>query len=173
VGTKSRSRHRACSALAAVCAAILPVTADAQDAAIDRIEAIERQMRGVQSELQRLKQELGEAKRQLRQSRSEAQRAQEEAREAEERARQEALKAAAAEPQTTQAVLPTLPSPANGRQGIPVPPAKVRAHAARVISSNAVEASNPRRLSTPADDLALTGAEFVVMAFPTVSAAGL
>src|SRR5947207_12562675 len=64
-------------------------------------------------------------------------------------------------------------SPANGRQGIPVPPAKVRAHAARVISSNAVEASNPRRLSTPADDLALTGAEFVVMAFPSVSAAGL
>ena len=115
MGTKSRSRHRACgSALAAVCAAILPVTADAQDAAIDRIEAIERQMRGVQSELQRLKHELGEAKRQLRQSRSEAQRAQEEAREAEERARREALKAAAAEPQTTQAVPPTLPSPASG-----------------------------------------------------------
>src|SRR5260370_1253190 len=94
--------------------AILPVMADAQDAAIDRIEAIERQMRGVQSELQRLKHELGEAKRQLRQSQSEAQRAQAEAREAKERARQDSGKAAAAEPQTTQAVPPTLPSPASG-----------------------------------------------------------
>ena len=102
IGGKSRDCHRVCGALAAVCAAILPVVADAQDAAIDRIEAIERQMRGVQSELQRLKHELGEAKRQLRQSRTEAQRAQEEAREAEERARQDSLKAAAAEPQTTQ-----------------------------------------------------------------------
>jgi hypothetical protein len=42
-----------------------------------------------------------------------------------------------------------------------------------VTSSNAVEASNARRLGTPADDLALTGAEFVVMAFPSFSAAGL
>ena len=114
MGTKSRSRDRACSAVVAVCTAILPVMANAQDAAIDRIEAIERQMRGVQSELQRLKHELGEAKRQLRQSRSEAQRAQEEAREAEERARQDSLKAAAAEPPVTQAVAPTLPSPASG-----------------------------------------------------------
>jgi phosphate-selective porin OprO/OprP len=85
----------------AVCAAILPVMADAQDAAPDRIEAIERQMRGVQGELQRLKHELEEAKRQLRQSRDEAQRAHEEARQAEERARQDALKATAAELQTT------------------------------------------------------------------------
>src|SRR5260370_37204278 len=67
-------------------------------------------------------------------------------------------------------------SPANGRQGIPVPPAKVRASAARVISSNALEASNARRLSTPAEglafaltgphDRALTGADLVIMAFP-------
>jgi hypothetical protein len=63
-------------------------------------------------------------------------------------------------------------SPANGRQGIPVPPAQVRAPAARAISSNAVEASNARQLGTPADDLPLTGAEFVVMAFPSFSAAG-
>jgi hypothetical protein len=57
-----------------------------------------------------------------------------------------------------------------------VPPAKVRAPAARVISSNAVEASNPRRLSTLAEglafalagqrDRALAGAEFVIIAFP-------
>jgi phosphate-selective porin OprO and OprP len=85
----------------AVCAAILPLMADAQDAALDRIDAIERQMRGVQGELQRLKHELEEAKRQLRQSRDEAQRAHEEARQAEERARQDALKATAAELQTT------------------------------------------------------------------------
>jgi hypothetical protein len=67
-------------------------------------------------------------------------------------------------------------SPANGRQGIPVPPAKVRAPAARVISSNAVEASNPRRLSTRVGglafalagqrDRALAGAEFVIIAYP-------
>jgi hypothetical protein len=63
-------------------------------------------------------------------------------------------------------------SPANGRQGIPVPPAKIRAPAARVTSSNAVEASNARRLGTPADALALTGAEFVDMAFPSLAAAG-
>jgi hypothetical protein len=63
-------------------------------------------------------------------------------------------------------------SPANGRQGIPLPPAKVRAPAARATSSNAVEASNARRLGTPAGDLALTGAEFGVMAFRSFSAAG-
>src|SRR5271163_5008124 len=63
-------------------------------------------------------------------------------------------------------------SPANGRHGIPVPPAKVRALAARVTNSNAVEASNARRLGTPADGLALTGAEFVDMAFPSSFAAG-
>jgi phosphate-selective porin OprO and OprP len=147
VGTKSRSRHRACGALAAVCAAILPVTADAQDAAIDRIEAIERQMRGVQSELQRLKHELGEAKRQLRQSRSEAQRAQEEAREAEERARQEALKAAPAEPQTTQVVPPTLPSPASGEElgrGPPQAPGTAAAPpAAATGSSEGIKVSMP------------------------------
>jgi hypothetical protein len=55
-----------------------------------------------------------------------------------------------------------------------VPPAKIRAPAARVINSNAVEASNTRRLGTLADGLALrlTGAEFVDMAFPSLSAAG-
>jgi phosphate-selective porin OprO and OprP len=105
MGTQSRSRHRACGALAALCAAILPIVADAQDPAIDRIEAIERQIRGLQGELQHLKNELGEAKQQLRQSRSEAQRAQEELREARraaERERQDALKTATSEPQTTQ-----------------------------------------------------------------------
>jgi hypothetical protein len=55
-------------------------------------------------------------------------------------------------------------------------PAKVRAPAACVISSNAVEASNPRRPSTLAEDLAfalagppdwaLAAAEFVIIAFP-------
>jgi len=105
MGNKCSSRHRACGMLAAVCAAILPVVANAQDPAIDRIEAIERHIRGLQSELQRLKSELGEAKQQLRHSRGEVQRAQEElrqAREAAERTRQDALKAATAEPQTTQ-----------------------------------------------------------------------
>jgi hypothetical protein len=53
-----------------------------------------------------------------------------------------------------------------------VPPARIRAPAARVTSSNAVEASNARRLGTPADALALTGAEFVDMAFPSLAAAG-
>jgi phosphate-selective porin OprO/OprP len=145
MGTKSRSRHAACGALAAVCVAILPAMADAQDAAIDRIEAIERQMRGVQSELERLKHELGEAKRQLRQSRSEAQRAHEEARGAEERARQETLKAAAAEPQTTQAVA-TRPSQASGGglgRGVPEPPAAAADPMAAAASSEAVTVSMP------------------------------
>jgi phosphate-selective porin OprO/OprP len=114
--------------------------ASAQDAAIDRIEAIERQMRGVQSELQRLKHELGEAKRQLRQSRSEAQRAQEEAREAEERARQGSLEAAAVAPQTTQAVPPTLPSPATGPLQASAMPA---APAAAGAGSEGVKVSMP------------------------------
>jgi DNA repair exonuclease SbcCD ATPase subunit len=120
MGTKSRSRDRACGALAAVYAAVLPVVATAQDSAIDRIEAIERQIGGLQKELQQLKRELGEAKQQLRQSRGEAQRAQQElrqAREAEEQARQDALKAAAVASQTTQTATPTLPSPAS-RGGI-------------------------------------------------------
>jgi hypothetical protein len=69
-------------------------------------------------------------------------------------------------------------SPANGRHGIPLPPAKIRAPAARVINSNAVEASSTRRLGTLADGLAfrltgphneaLTGAEFADMAFPSL-----
>jgi uncharacterized membrane protein len=78
--------------------------------------AIERKIHGLESELQRLKSELGEAKQQLRQSRSEAQRAKEEAREAREaanQARQDALKIATADAQATQAVAPTLPSPAS------------------------------------------------------------
>src|ERR1700757_4914034 len=45
-------------------------------------------------------------------------------------------------------------SPANGRHGIPLPPANVRAPAARATSSNAVEASNARRSSTLAEGLA-------------------
>jgi hypothetical protein len=67
-------------------------------------------------------------------------------------------------------------SPANGRQGIPVPPAKIRAPAARAINSNAVEASNALRLVRVGDGLAfrltgphneaLTGAELVDMASP-------
>jgi hypothetical protein len=67
-------------------------------------------------------------------------------------------------------------SPAKGRQGIPGPPAKLRAPAARATSSNAVETSNPRRLSTLAEglafalagqrDRALAGAEFVIIAYP-------
>jgi phosphate-selective porin OprO/OprP len=140
VGTKSRSRDRACGAVVALCTAILPVMADAQDAAIDRIEAIERQMRGVQSELQRLKHELGEAKRQLRQSRSEAQRAQEESREAEERARQGSLEAAATATQTTQAVPLTLPSPARGPLQASAMPA---APAAAGVGSEGVKVSMP------------------------------
>jgi phosphate-selective porin OprO/OprP len=147
MGIKSRSRHGACGALAAICAAILPVAADAQDAAIDRIEAIERQMRGVQSELQRLKYELGEAKRQLRQSRSEAQRAQQEAREAEERARQEALAAAAAETRAIQADAPTFPSAASGRglgRGPPQAPAgSAAAPAVAAAGSEAIKVSMP------------------------------
>ena len=94
MGTKSRVR--ACGALAAVNAAVPPVVADAQDSAIDRIEAIERQIGALQKELQQLKRELGEAKQQLRQSRGEAQRARGElrlSRAADERARQDALKA--------------------------------------------------------------------------------
>src|SRR5205823_6243329 len=69
-------------------------------------------------------------------------------------------------------------SPANGRQGIPVPPAKVRAPAVLVISSNAVEASNDRRLVRLVDgpafrltgppNEALTGAELVDIAFPSL-----
>jgi len=59
MGTKSRVR--ACGALAAVNAAVPPVVADAQDSAIDRIEAIERQIGALQKELQQLKRELGEA----------------------------------------------------------------------------------------------------------------
>jgi phosphate-selective porin OprO/OprP len=105
MSVKSRSRRRACGALAAVCAALLPVAADAQDPAIDRIEAIERQIGGLQKELQQLKRELGEAKQQLRQSRGEAQRAQDElrqARKAEERARRDALKIATVDAQATQ-----------------------------------------------------------------------
>jgi len=105
MGAQSRSRHRACGALAALCAAIVPIVAHAQDPAIERIEAIERQIRGLQGELQHLKSELGAAKQQLRQSRSEAQRAQEElreARQAAERERQDALQAATSERQTTQ-----------------------------------------------------------------------
>jgi hypothetical protein len=62
-------------------------------------------------------------------------------------------------------------SPANGRQGIPLPPAKVRAPAARAISSNAVEVSNARRRTEPRNE-ALAGAEFVDMAFASISAAG-
>src|SRR5580692_5615031 len=72
-------------------------------------------------------------------------------------------------------------SPANGRQGIPAPPGRVRASAARATSSNAVEASNVRRLVRGGDGLALrltgphndapTGAEFEDMAFPSLSAA--
>jgi phosphate-selective porin OprO/OprP len=147
VGSKSGSRHRGWGASVAVCAAILPVMADAQDAAIDRIEAIERQMRGVQSELQHLKHELGEAKRQLRQSRSEAQRAQEEARVADERARQDSLKAAAAQPQTTQTVAPSLPSPASGGglgRGPPQAPAVAAAPpVAAAASSEGVKVSMP------------------------------
>jgi TolA-binding protein len=105
MGNKCSSHRRACGTLTAMCAAILPVVAYAQDPAVDRIEAIERQIRGLQSELQHLKSELGEAKRQLRQSWGEAQRAREglrQARQAAERERQDALKAATAEPQTTQ-----------------------------------------------------------------------
>src|SRR5438105_15808698 len=61
-------------------------------------------------------------------------------------------------------------SPANGRHGIPVPPAKVHAPAVCVTSSNAVEASNALRLgsagvglacrSAERHDIALTAAEF-------------
>jgi hypothetical protein len=45
-------------------------------------------------------------------------------------------------------------SPANGRHGIPVPPAKDRAPAARAISNIAVDASSARRLGSRADPLA-------------------
>jgi phosphate-selective porin OprO and OprP len=128
MGNKCSSHRRACGTLAAMCAAILPVVAYAQDPAVDRIEAIERQIRGLQSELQHLKSELGEAKRQLRQSWGEAQRAREElhqARQAAERERQDALKAATAEPQTTQTArqanaVAAVPWAAAGSEGVKV-----------------------------------------------------
>jgi phosphate-selective porin OprO/OprP len=108
MSVKSRSRDRACAALAAVCVTVVPFVADAQDAALDRIESIEHKIRGLQSELQRLKSELGEAKQQLRQSRNEAQRAQEvlrKVREAQERAWQNSSKAATGKPQAAQAAV--------------------------------------------------------------------
>jgi uncharacterized protein (DUF3084 family) len=151
MGAKSRSGDRACGVLAAVCTAILPVVAEAQDPALDRIEAIGRQIRGLQTELQQLKGELGEAKRQLRQSRNEAQRAQEEpreAREAAERARQDALKAVTAESQVTQAIAPTLTSPASGvglRRGPPQAQATAAPPAAavpgRIVDAGPLQAS--------------------------------
>jgi phosphate-selective porin OprO/OprP len=105
---KSRSRDRACGALATLCAVVLPVVADAEDPTINRIDAIERQIRGLQIELQRLKGELGEAKQQLRQSRNETQRAQEKlrkARETAQRAPQDAVTAPTGDARSVQIAL--------------------------------------------------------------------
>jgi hypothetical protein len=67
-------------------------------------------------------------------------------------------------------------SPANGRQGIPAPPANVRALAARATGSIAVEANSARRVGRPAEclapgsvqsgDVGLTSAELADMAHP-------
>jgi phosphate-selective porin OprO and OprP len=101
--------------------------------------------------LQQLKRALEEAKQQLRQSRGEAQRAQEElrqARETEERARQDALKIATSdESQVTQAIAPTLPSPASGGglgRGLPQAQAAAVAPPLPAVASEGVEVSMPR-----------------------------
>lgn len=123
MGNKS---YRCRGALVALCTALIPAAADAQSVSADRIEAIERQIRNLQSELQQLKGELGEAKQQLRQSRGEVQRSKEEARQAQqaaEQARQDAVKAASAQSQATQAAAqaqaaaaapPPAPAPSEG-----------------------------------------------------------
>jgi len=123
MGNKS---YRGRGALVALCTALVPAAAAAQNVPADRIDAIERQIRNLQNELQQLKGELGEAKQQLKQSRGEVQRSKEEARQAQqaaEQARQDAVKAASAQSQATQAAAqaqaaaaapPPAPAPSEG-----------------------------------------------------------